>query len=525
LTSRLMFEALSREVKNQGIKVFDLHEVVGLLTAVKGEEKHVVGAVAVDKDKLKTENFGFVIFNAVNVVLATGGPAGIYKTSVYPESQTGSHGLAFEIGAIGNNLTESQYGLASTKFRWNLSGTYQQVIPRYVSRDKNGGDEREFLNGYFPDMGKLATAIFFKGYQWPFDPRKVRNYGSSLIDILVYQETVFKERRVYLDFTRNPSGEGQLADFSFDLLDQEAYEYLEKSGALFGTPIQRLQKMNRPAVELYKKNGIDITKEDLEIAVCAQHNNGGLKGSIWWESNIKHLFPVGEVNGTHGVYRPGGSALNSGQVGSLRAVQYIYKRYDSRPPGEKEFCGMVKEQIKERLVFAKKAVDSSLEDSTFVRETRKKIQERMSACGALVRDPEKIKGAITKAWDLYIKMKKEMRIPSSKELPDAFKNMDLCLTHALYLEAIGEYLDKGGQSRGSYLVLNPEGETPCSELGDEWRFRLNEKDAEVNKNILELFLDENGKVKKKWVAVRPIPQEDLWFENIWNLYLDDDVIR
>jgi hypothetical protein len=93
-----------------------------------------------------------------------GGPAGIYKTSVYPESQIGSHGLAFEIGATGQNLTESQYGLASLKFLWNLSGTFQQAIPRYISTDRDGKDEREFLNDCFPDMGKLATAIFLKGY-------------------------------------------------------------------------------------------------------------------------------------------------------------------------------------------------------------------------------------------------------------------------------------------------------------------------------------------------------------------------
>jgi len=323
LTSKLMFEALAKEVKEKGIEILDQHEIVGLLTAKKGDQKHVIGALAINKGDVESGNFGFVVFNAVNVVLATGGPAGIYKTSVYPESQVGSHGLGFAIGAVGHNLTESQYGLASIKFRWNLSGTYQQVIPRYVSTDKDGQDEREFLNDYFPNMEKLATAIFLKGYQWPFDPRKVRNYGSSLIDILVYQETVLKGRRVFLDFTRNPIGGGILEDFSFDLLDEEAYTYLEKSGALFGTPIERLKKMNQPAIGLYMDRGIDITKEHLEIAVCAQHNNGGMKGNIWWESNIKHLFPVGEVNGTHGVYRPGGSALNSGQVGSFVYIQAV----------------------------------------------------------------------------------------------------------------------------------------------------------------------------------------------------------
>jgi len=62
--------------------------------------------------------------------------------------------------------------------------------------------------------------------------------------------------------------------------------------------------MNPPAVEVFKAHGIDLEREPLEAAICAQHNNGGLRGSIWWESNVRGLFPVGEANGSHGVYRP-----------------------------------------------------------------------------------------------------------------------------------------------------------------------------------------------------------------------------
>jgi succinate dehydrogenase/fumarate reductase flavoprotein subunit len=523
LTSRLMFKCLAREVKKSEIKIFDRHEVIALLIDARGEEKHVVGAIALDRDNFNSRNLGFVVFNAVNVILATGGPGGMYKASVYPESQLGSHGLAFEAGAIANNLTESQYGLASIKFRWNLSGTYQQVIPRYVSTDKDGKDEREFLNEYFPDMGRLATAIFLKGYEWPFDPRKVANYGSSLIDILVYQETVRKGRKVFLDYTKNPGG--KLEDFSFDLLAEEAYIYLKKSGALLATPIERLRKMNKPAIDLYKSQGIDLSREYLEIAVCAQHNNGGFKGNIWWESNIKHLFPVGEVNGSHGVYRPGGSALNSGQVGSMRAAMYISRRCNSKPHDMKHFMASAEAQIKKKFELAQKLVDRRLKDKSFIQSTRKEIQERMSNFGAPVRDPRQIKKAVVEAWNLCSRLKSDMRVPSAKELPQAFKNLDLCLTHALYLEAIGEYLEKGGQSRGSYLVLNPEGEKHCLELGDEWRFRLNEKDSFVNNKILEIFLDEEGKVQKQWLEVRPIPREETWFENLWNDYLKDDIIR
>ena len=160
-----------------------------------------------------------------------------------------------------------------------------------------------------------------------------------------------------------------------------------------------------------------------------------------------------------------------------------------------------------------------------LQDARENIQERMTACGAHIRDPEKINQAISEAWDLYHKLRNDVRIMSAEKLPEAFKNMDLCLTHALYLEAIGEYLEKGGQSCGSYLIKNPEGEIPCPEAGEEWRFLLNDRDASVNEKILEIFLDSGGNVMKRWVDIRPIPKEDTWFENVWNQYLKNDIIQ
>lgn len=525
LTSRLMVECLAREVKKRDIPVLNKHEVIALLTQGQGDEKKVVGAIALDKKNLGKPNRGFVLFNAVNIILGTGGPAGIYKASVYPESQVGSHGLAFAVGALGQNLTESQFGLASVKFRWNLSGAYQQVVPRYFSTNREGHDEREFLNDYFPDMGKLSTAIFLKGYQWPFDPEKILDYGSSLIDLFVYQETVVKGRRVFLDFTRNPGGGGKLEEFSFSLLSREASSYLEKSGALLPTPIQRLAKINPPAIAIYKNKGIDLSKEPLEIALCAQHNNGGFKGNIWWESNIKHLFPVGEVNGSHGVRRPGGSALNSGQVGSLRAAFFIARRYNTKPPSLKTFLSSIGSQVKDKLAFAEKMLDRNFQDASFLKQSREEIQERMSSCGAAIRSAEKAGRAMAEAWALYERLKSDMKVRSTRELPLAFKNLDLCLTHALYLEAIKEYLEKGGKSRGSYLVLDPKGTEPCPGLDDAWSFSLNPPKSLVDQKILEISLDDKGKVAKNWVDIRPIPQEETWFENVWNDYREDRIIR
>ena len=93
------------------------------------------------------------------------------------------------------------------------------------------------------------------------------------------------------------------------------------------------------------------------------HNNGGLKGDIWWESNIKHLFPVGEVNGTLGVYRPGGSALNSTQVGSFRAAQYIAANYTDEPMKSSDFVKAVEKTVSTFMGTEKGNILAKAQDS------------------------------------------------------------------------------------------------------------------------------------------------------------------
>jgi succinate dehydrogenase/fumarate reductase flavoprotein subunit len=240
---------------------------------------------------------------------------------VYPESQNGATGIAFEAGASGQNLTEWQFGLASLRPRWNVSGAYMQALPRFVSTESDGADEREFLAGFFDDPAVLSL-VFLKGYQWPFDARKIgtrENPLSSFIDIIVSLQ-IKEGRRVFLDYSRNPLG---LAEIDFASVSVECREYLAAAGCCFGTPVERLQRLNKPAFDFFLERGVDLSSQMLEIAPCVQHNNGGLAVDHWWRSNLEGLFPVGEAAGTHGVYRPGGSALNSTQVGSMRAAEHI----------------------------------------------------------------------------------------------------------------------------------------------------------------------------------------------------------
>ncbi len=521
LTSHYMVQALLSEVERLNIRIFNGYEAVKLLTGARKDEKSVVGAIAICAEKVDADDYGVTLFNARNIILATGGPAGIYASSAYPESQTGSHGLALSIGAAAHNLTESQFGLGSVKFRWNVSGSYQQVIPRYISTEQNGGAEREFLGDVFPDMKTLAKAIFLKGYQWPFDVRKVKNYGSSLIDVLVYIETVIKKRRVFLDFRHNPGQDGSLGAFSLTSLDEEVSGCLSKSNALAETPYKRLEKLNQPAIDVYLSNGVDIAREPLEIAVCAQHNNGGLKADIWWESNVRSLFPIGEINGTHGVYRPGGASLNATQVGGMRAAMLIARRLQGMELMKlNEFTKMAGRQISGFITGISRMFEDETAQTCEIEAIRSTIGERTSNCGAIVRELGKIENAVREAREDYRRLK-ELKLKDRNQLLPALKTIDHCLTHIVYLEAIIEYLKKDGSSRGSFIVPDPNGEVYYEGLGEEWRFNLCREDDFVSKKILEIIADEDGNVLKQWSDIRPIPKQDLWFENVWRRFREE----
>jgi succinate dehydrogenase/fumarate reductase flavoprotein subunit len=519
LTSKMMTECLEDQVFQKKIRIFDGYQIIAILT--DSEKSRALGLLALNLNKPDNPEERYVVFNCTNIVYGVGGPAGLYSTSVYPESQTGASGIAFEAGAKGKNLTESQYGIASIKFRWNLSGTYQQVLPRYVSTAKDGSDEQEFLLEYFPDAGRMLDAVFLKGYQWPFDPRKVSNYGSSLIDILVYRETVIKGRRVFLDFTRNPavSDDGEM---DFSILGEESYTYLKNSSALFGTPIERLKHMNQPAIDLYRDNGIDLEKEYLEIAVCAQHNNGGLSGNIWWESNLQHFFPVGEVNGTHGVYRPGGSALNSGQVGSTRAAQYIAARYTNDPMELEHFLKETESILAAKINLGENMLKKAGQDSN-VMQIRTRIGERTSKAGAHIRSLSGVEAALKEAEEDIKSFADNIQLSSPYELAYAYQNLDLLITQIVYFSAIADYIRQGGMSRGSYLIQDPSGLLPAEGLEEDFRFAISDNDP-LSAQIQEITYQDQ-KCSTEWRPVRPIPEGDDWFENVWTAYRNDEIIR
>lgn len=497
-TSKQMTECLEAAVQAKGVPMLDKTQVIKILT----DGGTVCGLLCLNTAAQDAAD-RFTLIRCKNVIWATGGPAGMYADSVYPFSQYGATGLALEAGAKGKNLTEWQYGLASVAPRWNVSGTYMQVLPRVYSAAADGSDEREFLMDFFTDAHDMLSKLFLKGYQWPFDVRKVAD-GSSIIDILVYLETC-KGRKVYLDYRTNPAG----GEFSYDALLPEAREYLTRAGACFGTPIERLAQMNQPAIDFYRDKGVDLYTQPLEIALCAQHNNGGIGIDCWWQTDVKGLFAVGEAAASHGVYRPGGTALNAGQVGSTRAAQYIAARCRGDAPAC--FDTEAAAALTEMAALA----DACRADTGNVRALWQHAAEEMSRCGAAIRDPAQIRAYGKQVEAQLAGFAKTVKAGSRTELAMVYRLRDMLLSQHAYLTAMADYTAHGGQSRGSALYTDLTGGVkPFAQLPGTFTFALDETEAPL---IQELWF-EDGTCKTDWRAPRPIPEDDDFFENVWRSY-------
>ncbi|MBR6766207.1 MAG: FAD-binding protein [Clostridia bacterium] len=504
LTSKEMTEKLEAEAKRRSITIYDNQLVVSVIKA----DNKVLGVLAVDTAKKQPE---FTLYNCTNVIFATGGPGGMYADSVFPSCHNGSNGVLFEAGVLGQNLIQWQYGLASVKPRWNVSGTYMQVLPRFVSIDAEG-NEHEFLYEYFKDEGELLSNVFLKGYQWPFDSRKVLE-GSSVIDLLVYREKVMRSRRVYLDFMHNPK---MSAEIDYSKLSDEAHTYLKKAEACFGTPIERLKHMNSPAIELYRSKGVDLYNEMLEIALCAQHNNGGAKVDLWWQTNVKGLFVCGEAAGTHGIYRPGGSALNAGQVGSLRAAQYISKKCTDEPLDDSEFIKYAKEYVDKHVALANSILNNENNAPYLIEAARK----RMSAYGGAMREKDQIDKAIEETDNAITEFENKCGASQDGGLMLAYRLRDILISQKMYLYAMKGHIEHFGNTCGSALYYDADG-TLREGLDEVFRFTLD--DGKINSWVQETKYGEI--CENTFRDVRPLEEGGGFFENVWRSFRENGNIE
>ena len=134
-------------------------------------------------------------------------------------------------------------------------------------------------------------------------------------------------------------------------------------------------------------------------------------------------------------------------------------------------------------------------------------------------------------------------VSSRRAVNRTFLVRDILTTAYVYLSAMADYVAHGGRSRGSVLYTDPEGSLPVVghgpdagselDLPEIFRFRLDggALDGEVQEAAWapptartagaaeasgpDGSTDAAGRAEFVWRPVRPIPEDDDFFENVW----------
>lgn len=515
-TSRLMVKVLAREAIRLAIPIFNQTTGVRILVEGQGKGQAVAGILAVRPRAQTPDNpLGLTLFRSTALVIAAGGPGEMYRDSVFPNGCFGALGLALQAGVTLVNLTESQFGIGTRRegFPWNLSGTYVQAMPYVHSVDAQGA-EHNFLADYYRTTQELASNIFRKGYQWPFHATRMLDFGSSLVDLAITRENQ-AGRRVFMDFNRNPVAVPGDLPFSLDRLDSDVAAYLGKARAVQAKPIDRLRHMNPLSIELYLRYKVDIRQAPLEFAVNNQHMNGGIAVDTWGRSSLAGLYAVGEAAGTHGVTRPGGAALNAGQVMGTRVAEHIAaggKAQAAAAGGDTALLEQALGQI-ERVLQSQSPLS--------VRAVKTEVQARMSDHAGILCTPENVGLALQGAARLNQTIRdKGISFARGAEVARVLQWQQMALASQAVLAALHHYIDQGGGSRGARAICDPAGEvTPMAKSGPlhDLRFRQ-EREQDKGEQILVRMLGE-----KLQISTRPTRLLDEtakpFFERDWPAWL------
>jgi len=483
-TSRLMVKVLAQEAIRLGVPVFNQTTAVHILRSPQTDRADPAaaragGVMCIDPAlRSATNPHGLVAHTADFLVLAAGGPGELYRDSVYPRNCFGSLGLALEAGIAAVNLTESQFGIGTSRdgFPWNLSGTYAQCMPCVYSVDSQG-NEHNFLADYYRSTQELASNLFRKGYQWPFHATRMLDFGSSLFDLAVVRE-MQAGRKVYMDFNRNPLAVPGDSDFDLGRLDPDVHGYLAQSGALLALPIARLKQMNPLSIELYRQYKVDIEKHPLLFAMNNQHMNGGLAVDVWGQTSLNACYAIGEAAGTHGVTRPGGAALNAGQVFGTRCAEHIAHRLATPAGTIAGDIALSGDALADAVRQSVGAVQSALRQTSAVRPAaiKREVQARMSDQAGMICQPAAIASALQQASQLNATIRTQGVAFDATAFgaTQALQWRHNAIASEAVLAALHHYVTHGGGSRGARVICDPSGDcVPQTRNGklESYRFR------------------------------------------------------
>ncbi|KAE9539287.1 FAD-binding protein [Ursidibacter maritimus] len=238
----------------------------------------------------------YIFCKTSQIILATGGIAGLYKDNLYPADVIGSsHYIAQQAGAKLTNLEFIQFIPSFVEPKYKV--LFGEHTLKYVTKvtDSQGNDLFAHL---LPEDFKQMM-------------RDRSDYAPFSVDFNCVEFDLVMMKHLL----ENPQEKGVYLHYSADLYqDQEEFYTVY------------LNWLNNEV-------GIHLLRDKVAIAPFAHSCNGGIVIDDYAESDVKGLFAVGEVSSCiEGANRLGGNSVGGSLVFAKRAIKRILQNLAQNSP-------------------------------------------------------------------------------------------------------------------------------------------------------------------------------------------------
>jgi len=348
-TGQEIIRVLMEQVNQRKIRMIDNVYIMKLLKSDNDDGGEVNGALGAD-----IENKEFVTFECKSLILAAGGYTRVYPVSSSRLFENYGEGvaLAYEAGADLVDMEMVQFHPTGMVWPEKAVGLLATEAIRGEGGILLNSKGERFMKNYDPERMELA----------PRDVVARANYN----EIISGRGT--EHGGVWLDVTH---------------LRNEVIQ-------------DRLPTMYKQFQEL---DGIDISKEKMEVAPTAHYSMGGVVVDIKCRTKIKGLFAVGEViSQIHGANRLGGNSLLDtmvfGKIAGEEAARLTKKTEVPSP-----LQSNVDNNQKKEEGF----VDDYYEGISVAKEPirfRNEIQELMKQSAGIIREDTRLQSGLKRILEL-----------------------------------------------------------------------------------------------------------------------------
>ena len=415
-TGEEIIRVLIDQVSQRKIEIVDDVYITKLLKSgdLSGKEKteeEVKGAIGIDFKKKE-----IVIFECKSLILAAGGYTRVYAVSSSRIFENYGEGvaLAYEAGADLVDMEMVQFHPTGMVWPEKALGTLATEAIRGEGGILLNSQGERFMKNYYPERMELG----------PRDIVARANYN----EIVAGRGT--EHGGVWLDVT-----------------------HLSKEKIL-----DRLPTM----YEQFKKiDGIDISKDKMEVGPTAHYSMGGVVVDIKCRTKIRGLFAVGEViSQIHGANRLGGNSLLDtvvfGKIAGGEAARLAKELTEIKKPEPSQLGSNINNQkeFDDEFFVVKESI-------TF----RNEIQELMRQNAGIIREETKLQNGLKRILELknefYSKdnISKEFKIDGGNS-EDIFLTWEvkssLVVCEAIIRGALMRQESRGAHFRSDFPELDDE---------------------------------------------------------------------